>query len=110
MARAVYSSQFILYTDATPNTQFIVPEGFTAVVRQYTLFTYIGAAVSQLEFQNSDEVPATTVAALSVEGAGVYVEGQGRFVLPGGGTMTIINTVEGTGAHIYVGGYLLRDD
>lgn len=105
----VFSASFIEYTDAEPNAEFAVPIGFTAVVRDFSIFTYVGAGAAQLTIQNDEDAAALTVAAVSVAGAFVYDQWQGRVVCPGGGIIGIVGTTIGSGNHIYAGGYLLRN-
>lgn len=105
----VFSTQFLLYTDAEPNSAFAVPTGFTAVVRDFSIFCYVGAGAAQLTIQNDEDAAALTAAAVSVAGAFTYDQWQGRVVCPGDGIIGLVGTEEGTGSHIYVGGYLLRN-
>lgn len=106
----VFSATFIEYTDAEPNATFEVPEGFTAVVRDFSIFTYIGAGAAQLTIQNDPDASALTVAAVNVGGFFQYDQWQGRVVCPGGGIIGIVGAEGGSGSHIYAGGYLLRNN
>lgn len=110
MSRPVYSAQFIVYTDAAPNSEFEVPEGFTAVVRQCTLFTQLGAANAQPFFSDAPGAPGVTFASLTTAGVAQADQWQGHVVVPGGGFIVLnINTIL-AGSQFYAGGYLLRDD
>jgi hypothetical protein len=108
LAVPVFSSQFIVYTDAAPNTSYEVPDGFVAVIRDFTLFTSIGATGAQLSIQNSATASSCVVAWLAAAGLEDYHQWTGRVVVPSGGFITLDVVSAGEGANSYVGGYLLR--
>jgi hypothetical protein len=105
----VYSAQFLVYTDSTPNTSYDVPAGMTAVIRDYTHQTNFGVANSQLAIGNSLEAPACVVAELAPDGEGAYAQWTGRIVVPGGGFIELFISSIDVGNSLYVGGYLLRN-
>lgn len=110
MARAVYSTQFIVYTSATPNLSYEVEEGFTAVMRDAASAQDIGGYVLQVGFQNSPEAPACFPVAVGAAGVANYAQWTGRIVVPGGGTILAALSELGDAPYVYVGGYLLRND
>lgn len=105
----VFSSQFILYTDAAPNYVFDVPAGFTAVVRDFSAFTELGGLVTALNIQDSEAAPAIVCCYLGGFGAPEYQHIEGRWVVPGGGIMTLYVSSVSLATSVYVGGYLLRN-
>lgn len=105
----VYSSPFIQYTDSTPNASFEVPDGFTAVIRQWSCYQDIGDYVFFVTIYDSVDAPGITVVAAEQEGLVNYVAGEGRWVVPGGGYIDIGFSTLGTAVQAYVGGYLLTN-
>jgi len=105
----VFSQGFIYYTTATPNTQFAVPDGYTAVVRQISMNADLADALMQVYSQNDPD--AYGVLLWQGAGAGVFltVSAEGRWVVPGGGIITAEFTSIGDSPSAYVGGYLLRN-
>jgi hypothetical protein len=106
----VFSQGFIYLTASTPNTSFLVPEGYTAVIRQATATTVAGAAVIYFQLQNSGIAPLITWAIATITGALENWQWQGRVVVPGGGYIQVDDNYLGTQDQVYVGGYLLRDN
>jgi len=109
MPNPVYSAPFILYTNAAPNTSFIVPAGFTAVVRQISGYQTIGGWEMAVAFQNSEAAPSYVVAWLGQAGDFNYVAQEGRWVLGEGGIMDCGVSELGSTFSFYVGGYLLAN-
>lgn len=107
MPPPVYSAQFIVYTDASPNFTFDVPTGFTAVIRDFTYWADVAATLAQVEIQDSSAAPGVIVASLEALGVGEYHQWVGRVVVPGGGVITLTLGSLSAGSNIYVGGYLL---
>lgn len=105
----VFSSQFILYTDAAPNLSFLVPAGMTAVVRDFSLQTNLGGAVAQVAIQNSEAAPAIVIAQLETVGFPAYDHLEGRWVVPENGLVNLSVSTVDSGTSVYVGGYLLRN-
>ena len=105
----VFSSQFIVFTDAAPNTEFAVPAGFTAVVRDLTCQTNFGGVIAQAALANDVDAPDVVFAQVSTGGAPGYDQWTGRVVIPGGGFIRLFVSSVDSGTSIYVGGYLLRD-
>lgn len=110
MARAVYSSQFIVYTTSEPNTQFDVPEGFTAVIRQFMGYVEAGLGGVLLYIQNSPEAAGCGVAYHNLAGVTASFSDEMRVIVPEGGVITFDVFEEGENVSGYVGGYLLRND
>lgn len=105
----VYSQAFILNTDAAPNTEFEVPSGYTAVIRQITITVETGVAYFEVRIANSLIAPYVAIA---IWGAPVNLATQsfqGRWVVAGGGIITLYQDILGVGGGTYVGGYLLRN-
>lgn len=109
MANPVYSAQFILYTADTPNNEYIVPDGFTAVIRQISGYQAAGGWILQVNIQNSLIAPPVVIAVLNQEGVVNYVSTEGRWVVPEGGLMEVFFTTIGSTPTVYVGGYLIRN-
>lgn len=107
MSGPVYSSQLILGTSSTGYPSFDVPDGFTAVVRDFSVWDEAGGAVVQLLIQNSGAAPAITAAVLGPLGVAAYSQWQGRVVVPAGGIISCTITSVFTAPDVYVGGYLL---
>lgn len=105
----VYSAPFIQYTASTPNQSFLVPEGFTAVVRQISVAQEIADWYAYVNIQDSEAAPDLTIWLGVAAGAETYVAGEGRWVVPEGGLITLGYGTLGTIPSGYVGGYLLRN-
>jgi len=105
----VFSSQFISYTDAAPNTSFDVPTGFTAVVRDITAYATLAATELLVQYGNGEDAPLVSFAQLTLGGISAYAQWTGRVVVPAGGTIELDAGSLVSGLEIYVGGYLLRN-
>lgn len=105
----VYSTPFIQYTAETPNASFLVPEGYTAIIRQWSCAQDIGGWEFYLAMRDSDAAPALTIALAYQAGEVNYQSGSGRWVLNAGGTVFCGVTSLGTTPSFYVGGYLLQN-
>lgn len=105
----VFSTQFILYTDATPNLSYAVPAGATAVLRDATFYSTVAATLCQVNIQDSDEAEAVVVVSEEIAGVGVYAQWTGRVVVPGGGFINLELGSLAAGINAYVGGYLLQN-
>lgn len=105
----VYSSQFVVRHGTDPLVPFVVPAGFTAVIRDFTVYSSVAGLVAQTLIQDSAEAPALVVAQLSGIGVAEYAQWTGRVVVPAPGIITNAITDVGDAASIYVGGYLLRN-
>lgn len=105
----VFSQGFIYYTQSTPNTEFAVPAGFTAVVREFDVWEEAGEAVAWMGVQLSGEAPFVNVASLEPAGVNSSAQWTGRVVVPAGGNIGIAIGELGASDTAYVGGYLLRN-
>jgi hypothetical protein len=105
----VYSSQFILYTPSTPNSSFLVPAGFTAVVRQWTATTDVSDWLFQLRIGNSEAAPPCVVDEQQQAGIITNYKAEGHIVVPEGGYVEVYLSSLGSAPSMYVGGYLLRN-
>lgn len=105
----VYSTAFITYTSSTPNLAFEVPAGFTAVVRQISIYQDVGAFQATLAFQDSDAAPQYYVYVGEQAGLINYLAQEGRWVLGAGGIMTLYLSTIDDSLTCYVGGYLLTN-
>lgn len=106
-ARPVYSSPFIQYTSETPNDQYEVPSGFTAVIRQISIAQPDLATGWWVYIQDSPEAPGLTIATGELSGFMNYGAAEGRWVVPEGGIITVNLESLGSTPSCYVGGYLL---
>lgn len=109
MANPVFSSQFILNDSDTGYTSFLVPDGFVAVIRDFSAWSDAGGFVVQLVIRNSLAAPGVTVAAVTAAGVPNYAQWQGRIVLPPGGEISTHLASFIDEPSIYVGGYLLAE-
>lgn len=105
----VFSQPFIEYTSETPNREFLVPAGFTAVVRDVEYFTEIGDTLAWMISGAEGAGFGTIFAAFNTLAIFASNHWEGRVVAPEGYLLTM--TAEGiddtfTG---YCGGYLLRN-
>lgn len=105
----VFSSQFILGSSTDGYPSFDVPDGYTAVVRDFSIWAPAAIAFVLLEIQNSGAAAAITAAALQIAAFAGYSQWQGRVVVPGGGIISITRTSVGDSPDVYVGGYLLAN-
>lgn len=103
-----FSTAFLYYTDSTPNTEFAVPEGFVAVLRDFTGYTTAGGAIMQVLAQGDSSAPTIAVAQIFASGAPGYEQWTGRVVLPYPGIFSLFFSAVGAGPQVYAGGYLLR--
>lgn len=109
MARPpAYSTQFIVYLDATPNFEYDVPTGYVAVLRDFTAYADVSASFAYVTIQDSAAAPAVKVAQLELAGVATYGQWTGRVVCPGGGIIGLTVGSLVAGLNIYVGGYLLQ--
>lgn len=109
MSLPVYSVPFILFTQVDQNTQFDVPPGYTAVIRQYSVWQDVGGWEFVLNIGLSSISYPVSIVGRNQTGVDTYVAGEGRWAVPGGGYIEIYVSHLGTSVAIYVGGYLLRD-
>lgn len=105
----VYSQPFILYTDATPNTEFLVPAGFTAVLRDVVMFCTLGGAAGNVQIFSPGSGEGIVIAALNFGGVNVTAEWHGRAVALENSTIALAFTGVDTSFTCYAGGYLLRN-
>lgn len=105
----VFSSQFIVYTDAAPITEYEVPAGFTAVIRDATFIATVAATLCQVSIQDSEAAPACTVISETLAGIETYSQWTGRIVVPAGGLINLVLGSLAAGVSAYVGGYSLRN-
>jgi len=105
----VFSSQFIVYTSETPNLSYLVPTGFTAVVRDMEVTQNIGSFFTTVGFQNSPEAPECYCVTVEAVGAANSASWHGRIVVPAGGLVLVNFSEVGDFPFCYVGGYLLRN-
>lgn len=106
----VFSAAFIQYTPSTPNNEFLVPAGFTAVVRQVSAAQNIGGWVFEVSIQDATSAPPLVIVELGQVGDFNYVAQEGRWVAPEGATIIANLSALGSAISLYVGGYLLRNN
>lgn len=108
MAREpVYSAQFINYSGSTPNTQYEVPAGFTAVVREIDYTVAAADTALGVYFANSPDAPTIWIDARTIAAVLQSEQWTGRVVVPAGGLITLDAIDVGDTVTVYVGGYLL---
>lgn len=78
------------------------------MIRDFTLFTAVGAVIAYVTIQNSSIAPTVVVARLETVGALAYAQWTGRVVVPAGGFIAVVEGGPSSGTEVYVGGYLLR--
>lgn len=105
----VFSQGFIYYTSAAPNTDFLVPAGFTAVIRDAIITQTIGGYLCYLFVGESESAPLLTVWSSEADGANLSNQWTGRVVVNEGGLIRIGVSALGSSPSMYVGGYLLRN-
>lgn len=105
----VFSAPFIYYTDSTPNTEFEVPAGFTAVVRQITAVCEAGGLALTASIQDAGVGPPIVFFAKSVFGVFEYVAQELRVVAPENSLIELSLSSEALATAVYVGGYLLQN-
>lgn len=105
----VYSAQFIVFTHDSPNNEFAVPEGYTAVIRDVSASQDIGGYTFSVGIVNAAGAPECTVIFLSGFSEFVTQAVQRHIVVPGGGFILVHASSIGSSPSFYVGGYLLRN-
>jgi hypothetical protein len=105
----IYSYPFVYYTGDPDDLQFLVPSGYTAVVRDMTAFASLGAGEAQLQIGPDPVDAMVTVAAITLGGADTYGQWTGRVVAPSEWVINAVANGPTSGLSIYVGGYLLRN-
>ena len=105
----VFSVPLIQYGPETPNTQFLVPDGYTAVVRQISGVQNIGGFILWLAIADSEDAPNIIVYGAGQVGDFNTVQQEGRWVAPAGSLITLYFSETGSAFYAYAGGYLLRN-
>lgn len=105
----VYSAQFVVRNSSDPLVPFVVPDGYTAVIRDFTVYTPAAGFVAAVTIQDSAEAETVTVALITGVDVPAYGQWQGRIALPAPGIVGVSVSDIGAAADIYVGGYLLRN-
>lgn len=105
----VFSQDFINWTGSGTPSLFDVPGGFTAVVREFDIFTQLGEVVAYLAKANGPGAEYVTFATLSAFAIYASAQWTGRVVVPGGGSIQLNTGALGDEDNAYVGGYLLRN-
>jgi len=105
----VYSSQFIVHTGTAPNSQFEVPAGFTAVIRQITVASFAAAVEWDVTIQNDASAPACAIAVGTLAAIAEATQQQLHVVVPAAGFIIFNNLTVGDNCNAYVGGYLLTN-
>jgi len=109
VAYRVWSTPLIQYSTAAPNLSYLVPAGYTAVVRQISVLQDIGDYDFGCYKQADSTSPPVWFA--YAHGLGLLEEYQreGRWVVEAGETLLITFSTLGSGISAYVGGYLLQN-
>jgi hypothetical protein len=105
----VYSAPLILYTDDTPNTSFLVPAGFTAIIRQVVFWNQVADNYFICFLFGAGASEGVVFAAFTGISLNSAQQWEGRVVAPEGYTIECESGGLATGTTIYVGGYLLRN-
>lgn len=105
----VYSQGFLYYTAGTPNTQFEVPQGWTAVVREFDAYDEIGDVAAIMGVALAAGAPFVNIAVLVIAPALTSGHWEGRVVVTEGGIIGLDIVALSTNGTAYVGGYLLRN-
>jgi len=105
----VFSAAFIQYTASTPNSEFEVPAGFTAVVRQVSAYQDIGGYDLGVFLQDDADAPTLQFVSLKDVDIATCTYWEGRIVVPETGIISILWSELGATPQFYVGGYLLRN-
>ena len=108
MAERVYSVPFIYYTNVTPNVDFEIPEGVTAVIRDIDVYTELGASSAIVAIGNPAAGVYLNFASISLIGAGVTGSWRGRVIATAPYHVLLDVASLDTNGCIYVGGYLLQ--
>lgn len=109
MPKPVYSAPFILSSPGAPNSEFLVPVEFTAVIRQISISAAIASGIVAINGQNSEAAPTFTIHQESVATLYSTNHVEGRWVIEGGGIISVYQQIVGDEFYIYVGGYLLTN-
>lgn len=107
--RQIYSQGFVYYVDSSPNTDFEVPAGFTAVVREFDCTVGLASSVFSLNVQQSATAPAIGIVIFHLLGELQSGQWTGRVVVNEGGFISLFQQTLGVDATAYIGGYLLRN-
>ena len=107
--RPVYSAPFILYTDDTPNTEFEVPAGFTAIVREVIVYSQLGEDVVSIGFYQPGSEYRVVFYGSETYAVNTSNPWSGRVVIDEGGLIEMQITDVSTYSSVYVGGYLLTN-
>lgn len=106
--RAIYSAPLLQYSAASPITEFEVPAGFVAVVRQISYCVTVSSSEFSVNFQDSIDAPAFAIDIRTISGTLTTEHYEGRWVCPEGGIISLYVSSIGSQPFVYVGGYLLR--
>lgn len=105
----VFSQGFIYYIEATPDAEFDVPLGYTAVVRDISASVSAGATYFAVYGRNGPDAPEYQFYVNELLGTLETSHWEGRVVVPGGGRIRVYQYTLGVDGAVYVGGYLLRN-
>lgn len=105
----VYSVPFIIYAPGAPNNSFEVPSGYTAVVREFDLYTELGGTQATCQLYNTVAPVYVNFAALLAVGAVTTAQWRGHVAVPGGYIIALNVDGLSTGDSAFVGGYLLQN-
>jgi hypothetical protein len=105
----VYSQGFIYYGAPGDAATFEVPEGFTAILREASIYTLAGGTLFNVYLVGGALSDVVTVASLNILGIAQYGQWQGRVVVPEGTIIGSFIADLGSNPQVYLGGYLLRN-
>jgi hypothetical protein len=106
----VYSAPFVLgnTSDGTP-PNFLVPTGFTAVIREIDLYTEAGGSKLQVGMYGAGADSVVYFAVLEAIGLNTTTQWRGHVVALADYTITPYVGGLSTNDCVYIGGYLLRN-
>jgi hypothetical protein len=103
----VYSTPFLLYSDALGGRDFEVPEGAVAVVRDVEAYCSLGGLSMNVAINNPFGDLAVVIAPISDVGVNAGASWHGRVVVPAGYDIHLNLSSVDLESTVYVGGYLL---
>jgi hypothetical protein len=105
----VYSVPLVIYTPETPNESFLVPDGFTAVIREIDYYCAVGGGKVIVAIGGTAGAWFCNFASLFIAGVADSAQWTGRVTAPENYTIDLDVAAVGVDDCVYVGGYLLRN-
>lgn len=105
----VFSQSFIVDQGGAGYSSFLVPDGFTAVIRDFSAYSAAGGFVAKVSIQDSLIALPVVTCYVGATGIPAYGQWQGRVMVAAGGEITVQLVTFIDQPDVYVGGYLLRN-